>query len=777
MRKNLKTLLSKRILIVALSCGLLISPFTFAKTSAVSAEDTAAPNVAFGVISDIHLNDSTTVQQEETNLKKALTKFKENNIQVLLVAGDIANAGGTASYNKFNRIFNEVFTDTATAPKKLMVMGNHDYWNGLSVADAQKRFCDTLGVTLNTNLEVNGYHFIGVSTEDGTTSGKFTSTSTSWLKAQLDAAKAEDPNKPIFVVCHQHITGTVYCSDEWGNPTLDTVLKDYPQVVSFSGHSHAVLDDERSIYQKNYTAVGTCTLSYTELESGKVNGSVPPDASKVAEGLIGKVTDTAVDLERYDFHNDCKIKNDWVIDVPVNKANFKYTDARYQTSVAPYFPDGSKITATNVSKTFFTVTVDAAKDADLVQSYRVQAINKSTGEEVANDLYFSDFYLGLPNMASTQSFVVSGLKADTEYTVKVSAIESFGKESTPLTITQKTAGDNNEPAKDVMNVNFSDGTGKDSSSYNTAFELKNNAKIENDSTLNKNVLVLDGSSYVNYKITDSQLATMTNSFTLEAIFKMNTIANQAIIENCQSSGIGFESTSSGLVELWARIGGSYQKVGVQLEANKYYDLVATYDGSTLSLYLDGKLVKTKSVTGTVNYTSGVAMCLGGDPDTAGNANINLNGSIALARVMDKAISAADVLNNYNSFYGITPTTTTSETTTTDTTETATTSSTGSATNPTSSTTESSGTNPTSTSTTSSSSTVTTTSPSANGTTTVTNGTDNNETTVSESSTDTTTTAAAQTSPKTGSTTPGLVAALAVLSILSAGLAMKKKKEN
>jgi hypothetical protein len=31
---------------------------------------------------------------------------------------------------------------------------------------------------------------------------------------------------------------------------------------------------------------------------------------------------------------------------------------------------------------------------------------------------------------------------------------------------------------------------------------------------------------------------------------MNSLKNQAIIENCETSGIGFESTGSGRAELW-----------------------------------------------------------------------------------------------------------------------------------------------------------------------------------------------------------------------------------
>ncbi len=82
-----------------------------------------------------------------------------------------------------------------------------------------------------------------------------------------------------------------------------------------------------------------------------------------------------------------------------------------------------------------------------------------------------------------------------------------------------------------------------------------------------------------------------NTFTLETVFSMNEIRGQGILQNTESGGIGFESTGSGYVELWAHIGGSYKRVGVQLAANKTYHLTGTYNGSEVAIYVDGKKSK------------------------------------------------------------------------------------------------------------------------------------------------------------------------------------------
>ena len=607
-------------------------------------------NLPFGVISDIHLKDTPDETREDINLKKALQNFKNNNIKVLMVAGDIADLGETNAYNKFNRIFNEVFPVSVDAPKKVLVMGNHDYnYNyAQSVSAAQTNFTNTLGVSLNTNITVDGHHFIGLSTEAGDVGGLFTDTSKTWLRQQLEAANAEDSSKPIFICVHQPVRNTVYLSDAWGTDALNDVLKDYPQVVLFAGHSHAVLEDERSIYQKDYTCVGTSTLSYAELETGKANGSVPSRANEVAQGLVGKVSNTAVTLERRDFHNDCKIKNDWTIPLPINKTNFTYTDARANVSVAPYFQSGSTVTASNITGYSCTAAFSQAKHSDIVQSYRIKVTNSSTGTVAKDFLIFSDFYLGLSRMSPTMSYPITGLSPSTNYEVSVYAIESFGKQSEPISTSFSTPQDT--VTADILNVNFTDSTGKDSSSNNTSYQLKQNAKVALDSSLHKKVLVLDGSSYANYSTSAEQISRIKSQFTFEAVFKMNSIKSQVIAENCEGSGIGFESDSTGKVELWVMIGSSYKRIGVQLSAGTYYHLLATYDGSAIKLYLNGTLVNTMTgISGNVIYPSGIPMCIGGDPSTTGTANLLLDGNVGLLRIMNKAISASEVTNHYNQY--------------------------------------------------------------------------------------------------------------------------------
>ena len=67
------------------------------------------------------------------------------------------------------------------------------------------------------------------------------------------------------------MTGTVYGS-EWGftenRDLMYDTLKPYPQVITFSGHTHYPLDDPRIIHQEDFTSIGTSTGAYVWLDSG-----------------------------------------------------------------------------------------------------------------------------------------------------------------------------------------------------------------------------------------------------------------------------------------------------------------------------------------------------------------------------------------------------------------------------------------------------------------------------------------------------------------------------
>lgn len=105
-------------------------------------------------------------------------------------------------------------------------------------------------------------------------------------------------------------------------------MKEYPQVISFSGHTHYPLDDPRIIHQKDFTSIGTSTGAYLWLDSGRIQGEVPEDADILNQALIVEVHNNKVIIKRRDIHNDDWTGEPFEISYPANKHNFKYIEDR-----------------------------------------------------------------------------------------------------------------------------------------------------------------------------------------------------------------------------------------------------------------------------------------------------------------------------------------------------------------------------------------------------------------------------------------------------------------
>ncbi|PHA44173.1 LamG-like jellyroll fold domain-containing protein [Bacillus pseudomycoides] len=627
---------------------------SFAETKEEKTEkESSEKKIVFPVLSDVHIKNSGT--DDTFRFQRALQQLNAvaPRQDAFVVVGDFTDSGSTQQYDRFFQTYKQYGNQNATA---MYALGNHDYWNGLLAHDAQQRFLKKTGMeSIYYHKVVKGYHFLVMSPENGVTHGYYSDTQINWLKQELVKAKQADPNNPIFVFLHQQIKGTVYGSHEWGandSAKINEVLKEYPQAVTFSGHSHYPLDDPRSIHQKDFTSVGTSSVSYMEVESGKVQGNIPPGAETLSQGLLVEVDDQKVTIHRRDFHTNSWTGEPWVVELPAKKESFKYTEDRDKEK--PTFLQDAKLKLSNITETSVTATFPQAVDNLLVHSYRLQAKEKATGKVKNHILAFSEFYRD--PVPKELTFTLGGLEINMEYNIEVTALDSFGNESSaPLreefeTNTEVIDPNAKVPKADVFDVNFLDGTFKDYSSFGANGSVKGDVAIEYEKPLKKQVMKLSGrnNTYGYIPFSNEQKEKVKDSFTLEAVFSMNQIRNQAIMENTESGGIGFESTGSGYVELWAHIGGSYKRIGVQLEANKTYHLTGTYNGSELALYVDGKKVNSLRVTGKV-YHPNVPFAIGADPTSSGNGDVPLNGKIVLARLYSKALTPSEVKAAYNEF--------------------------------------------------------------------------------------------------------------------------------
>ena len=110
-------------------------------------------------------------------------------------------------------------------------------------------------------------------------------------------------------------------------------------------------------------------------------------------GLIMNVNDKKVEIQRISFEKNKYYKTPWIIDLPMNRSTFRYTDKRAEKSVPPRFEGQTSIQYIKVARDeefFKQLRFTQAIHDDLVHSYKIVFTKDGNSSEY---LYFSDFFL------------------------------------------------------------------------------------------------------------------------------------------------------------------------------------------------------------------------------------------------------------------------------------------------------------------------------------------------------------------------------------------------
>lgn len=378
------------------------------------------PDLIFPVISDVHINPSGGGLGYFKNTLEQLNKVAPHQ-DAFIVNGDLTDYGTEAEYNHFMNLYDKYKQRNAVS---MFSIGNHEYWNDSSIEVSRQRFCEkTKMESIYYHKVIKGYHFIVLATEN--ISGMYSEKQINWMSEQLKQANADDWKKPIFVFHHFPMNGTIYGS-QYSMQNSDlfyNALKPYPQVISFSGHTHYPIDDPRIIHQKDFTSIGSATTSYIWLDKGRIQGEVPTGASFLNQALIVEVHNNKVIIKRRDIHNDDWTGEPFEISYPAKKNKFKYTENR--DNQAPFFGKEAMISIDHekTAMTSLGIMLSQAKDNLLVHDYRVVARDVTTGEVASEFLAFSEFYKDpVPNPLP---LTVGGLKPNSTYEIEVHAIDSY----------------------------------------------------------------------------------------------------------------------------------------------------------------------------------------------------------------------------------------------------------------------------------------------------------------------------------------------------------------
>lgn len=292
----------------------ILSIFCFSINSTRVNSQENKPKLQIPIISDTHIEQDLY----KNELIRALKDYKKiaPNYKAIAFVGDITNQGTIEQYDEFMKILNSY---SSSVSEKIIAIGNHEYFEKreedkimLSSEIYIDRFSEKTGMPgAYYDKSVEGYHFIVLGSE-GPEPGDISNidyallseSQYNWLEKRL--SKDAEASKPIFVFLHQPIDNTVYGSKYSGgnlnDGRLTGILKKYPQVILFSGHSHSILNHEGMVFQDGFTMVNTGAVSYTLLEETN-------SPQSYSQGLLVDVYDDRIEIKAREFTNGSWIKS------------------------------------------------------------------------------------------------------------------------------------------------------------------------------------------------------------------------------------------------------------------------------------------------------------------------------------------------------------------------------------------------------------------------------------------------------------------------------------
>jgi hypothetical protein len=190
----------------------------------------------------------------------------------------------------------------------------------------------------------------------------------------------------------------------------------------------------------------------------------------------------------------------------------------------------------------------------------------------------------------------------------------------------------------------------------------------NGTLINSPTYSSDNSGVLNWASVSSQYATVAmnsglrvTNITQEVWVFLNSTADQVFI------GMQYGTGSNNSFALWVsggtfyfgvNTGGTfYQSASSTPSTSTWYHLVHTYNGTTQYLYINGVLVTTynSAASGNITYdTSNTLLAIGADFNGTGyntGPTLFVNGKMPIVKIYNIALSAAQVLQNYNAIKG------------------------------------------------------------------------------------------------------------------------------
>ena len=189
---------------------------------------------SFGVLSDVHIGQDTATADF-----KAALKYLSVETDFICISGDLVHDGNNGNQrNEYKSL-----VDTHASVPVYACAGNHDGYN----ASLESVVSSFTGQPLYYTITHGNDVFVFVGCRSDSNGSLFTSAELTWLANTLEANKS----KRVFLFQHVRPDDAcgnalgIYTYDAWGGTeatTFENLLRQYPNIVFFHGHSHLKFD-------------------------------------------------------------------------------------------------------------------------------------------------------------------------------------------------------------------------------------------------------------------------------------------------------------------------------------------------------------------------------------------------------------------------------------------------------------------------------------------------------------------------------------------------------
>jgi len=641
-------------------------------TEAPEVEDTFTPVLRFVAATDTHIRSANNTQADRiAKMIQQMTAYAESGadgyskLDAIAVSGDITNQGTAEEFTVAQRVFKENIKE---GTELVITTGNHD-WNTYgadSVTEFEKYFGEGCAMR---DVVIGGYHFITIvgSSSKGLT---FSKNDLSLAEKMIQDAIADTgEDKPVFVFHHigsvDTAAGTCKESDDKANTAttdLFAMESKYENLVAFFGHSHFPSYDECSVHQENFTSINVGCMYYSMRSMVDNVWIEMPDKYSMCQCLLVELdAEGRMRIRCWDVPQGKFVGKSWLIE-SWNKEDFVYTVDRFDEDDI-FFAEDAKL---NIDATFgdsiHISFMPVPPESLSGRVYEITVTDKS-GKQVSQEYvgveYFNEYY------DTPIKHGISGLEANSEYTVSVRAVNSLYTAeirdpgtlySKPISATFTMPSFEKNSGADIIDLNIDVVAQTVTNTAQSWLEAETlgTPRILHDVNIGRSVIRFTGSTSGVVRFVDYSLAAagLKDSMTFEAYFKIDAVPEGryfSIISAQQSAGFGIDAYSEGqMCKFHFHDGKAYRSLGFKYEVGRYYHLVAVYDGAVYTLYVDGEKIGTETLGVPLHFPAVAARTLymGADTDSSGKGSAYSKCTVAGLKIYSYALTEEEVLEAY-----------------------------------------------------------------------------------------------------------------------------------